>query len=584
MKTRRRFHEARRARERGGVLVTAILVIVVMLLMAIPFLFKLSASNRSTERAQRALAALNLAEAGVDKVLWWLNPTSGGPDNIEPLEWDTPGAVGHISGLPTNDGKTMGNVDVVLTSPVGVAPSPQTRTLTATGHIPFVGGNTVDRTVRVLLQRDYKSIFDVGFFVDEYFYIRNSFLLDAYDSRDGGYGASLPGGGTNSLLPDVYFGANSYIDDTNPRDPGDATWTIRSGGGSNDIYGTIMAGGDAAGAYLNDTDSDPTTNPPPDPSLLDAVVSVPNEDIFKGTQDRLTMKQPYELPPVDVFNLPPKEILGSTPMFASVANWFPGYNATSPELSTGYYPDRFIAAPDAADIAAPFNNPYNGGHTFSGSGNLTPANSGVYDAFSIGGVKTPGTLNISGGTVVIYVTSYGAPTTNGNGKVTNAASFYMGNSSSINIASDSTLILILGNTSVTIEQGYNINATGSPAQASRCIIMGTNQFTVPPGTNVDNLPPKADSVDALRIPGLMYFEHAQSDGNIYSAMYVPGAHITTGQGQNHMNFYGALISDSMDFKVQVDFHYDKALADLKIINGGFAYWHIVNWAEVVGGN
>ena len=79
----------------------------------------------------------------------------------------------------------------------------------------------------------------------------------------------------------------------------------------------------------------------------------------------------------------------------------------------------------------------------------------------------------------------------------------------------------------------------------------------------------------------MYFEHAQSDGNIYSAMYVPGAHITTGQGQNHMNFYGALISRSMDFKVQVDFHYDKALADLETHQGGFENWKIISWQEVV---
>jgi hypothetical protein len=86
------------------------------------------------------------------------------------------------------------------------------------------------------------------------------------------------------------------------------------------------------------------------------------------------------------------------------------------------------------------------------------------------------------------------------------------------------------------------------------------------------------------IPGLVYFEHAQSDGNIFSAMYAPGAHITTGQGQNHMNFYGALLTRSMDFKVQVDFHYDKALADLKIFKGGYEYWKIINWADVIGGN
>ncbi|MDD8016169.1 MAG: hypothetical protein PHX45_10795 [Acidobacteriota bacterium] len=560
----------KRVHERGGILVTAILVIIVMLLIAIPFLFKLSAGHRSTERGARALMAFNLAEAGVDKVLWYLNPyaQTTGTDQ-EAIQWDFTGVddVGVINDMKTADNTVMGDVRVVLTPPAGVPPVVPTRTLTGTGFVPFVGGNTVDRTVRVTLQQEYHSIFEVGFFVDEYFYLRNSFLLDAYNSNDGPYG------GSNALLPDVYFGSNSYVNDENPRNPGDATWTIRSGGGSSSVYGTILAGGSAAEAY-----NDGTAPEPPDPALLDEVISVPTEDIFKGTEDRMTMKQAYDLPPVDVFDLPPKDLLGSIP---SVGDWFPGYDAANPDASTGYYPYRMLRAPEAGEIAASLTNPpctpgtpHNEGTVFSGSGTLTPANNGVYTSFSIGGVKTPGTLTISGGDVVIYVTSYGDSS--------KAASFYMGSSSSINIEEGSTLTLIFGNASMTVEQGYNINAQGSNPQAGDCVILGTNQFTVPPNTNVDSLPNKADSVDKLAIPGLMYFEHAQSDGNIYAAMYVPGAHVTTGQGQNHMNYYGALICNSMDFKNQVDFHYDKALADLHIVDGGFEYWTIINWTEVVG--
>lgn len=558
----------RKARERGGILVIAIIVILAMLILAIPFLFKLSASNRSTERAARALSALNLAEAGVDKYMWYINPDSdiskAASDterlqrrlNVEPETYD-------ILNLKTGDltQQVLGDVQIVLTPPVGVAPNPQRRNLDATGKIPFIAANKVDRSVRVTLEQYYKSIFDVGFFTDDYFYVRNSFFLDAYNSKDGAYGASLAGGGTNSLLPDVYFGSNSYISDTNPQKPGDATWTIESGGGSNEVYGTIMAGGDAAEAYNNETAPNP-----PDPSLIDSVISVPSEDIFQGTEDRLVMKQEYELPPVDVYNLPPKEILGSIP---SVGDWFNGYNATTPEQSTGYYADRMTSAPLQADIETSYVK-----NTFTGSGTLTPAQSGVYTSFMIGGYKTSGTLNISGGDVVIYVTSYGDAAKAGN--------FYMGNNSSINIAPDSSLTMILGNASVTVEQGYSINAQGSPPKAANCVILGTNQFTIPPNQNVDNLPNKAESVDKLQIPGLMYFEHAQNDGNVYSAMYVPGGHVTTGQGQNHMNFYGALLTKSMDFKVQIDFHYDKALADLKLVTGGYDRWMIINWLEVVG--
>jgi len=567
----------KRAQERGGILVIAIIVVLAMLILAIPFLFKLSAGNRSTERAARALSALNLAEAGVDKVMWWLDPmTSPSGTDTEAIQWDFTGtnAVGLISGLKTSDSKVMGNVQVVMTPPVGVAPNPQTRSLEATGMIPFIAANTVDRSVRVSLERYYKSIFDVGFFVDKYFYVRNSFFLDAYNSNDGAYGASLSGGGTNSLLTDVYFGSNSYISSgTNPRDPGDATWTIESGGGSNDVYGTIMAGGDAAEAYTNGTGD------PPDPSLLDQVINVPDEGIFQGTEDRLVMKQEYDLPPVDVYNLPPKEILGTIP---SVGDWFNGYNATTPASSTGYYADRLDRAPYQSEIELAYVK-----NTFSTATNgdsLTPANNGVYTSFRIGNYGTSGTLNISGGDVVIYVTNYGGvPASDGN-----AASFYMGSNSNINIDADSSLTLILGNSSFVVEQGYNINAA-NPAQPANCVILGTNQFTIPqnPIFNFDKPGVKVADVDKSHTPGLVYFEHGtkgDTAGNIYSAMYVPGAHVTTGQGQNHMEFYGALISKSMDFKVQVDFHYDKALADLKIFKGGYEYWKIINWAEVVGGN
>jgi hypothetical protein len=551
-----------RRSERGSVLMVATMVIIVMLILAIPFLFKLSAGYRSTERGAKALSALNLAEAGVDKVMWWLDPfTYPSGSDLEAIQWSVVGAneVGVIPNMKTSDSQVMGNVQVVLTPPVGVAPDPQIRTLDSTGLVPFIAGNTVDRTVRVTLQRDYKSIFDVGFFVDQYFYIRNGFFLDAYDSRNGNYGASLSGGGTNSLLTDVYFGSNSYISDSNPNNPGDATWVIDQGGGSNDVYGTVMAGGSAAAAHTEDP-----SNPAPDPAVLDDVINVPNDGIFKGDEDRIVMKQQYDLPAVDVFNLPPKEMLGSLP---NVGEWFEGYSSTDPSTAA-YYVNRYNRAPTASEVV----NSYEKG-TFSGSGTLTPADNGIYTSFMIGGYASAGTLNISGGDVVIYVTSYGDASQAGN--------FYMGTNSSINIAEGSTLTLILGNASFTAEQGYNINAHGAPPTPADCVILGTNQFNYPDNTNMNKIK-KAPDADAARVPGLMYFEHAQSEGNIYAALYAPKAHMADLQGQNHMNFFGSAIVKSMDFKVQVNFHYDKALADLKIINGGFAYWRIINWTEVVG--
>jgi len=558
----------RASHERGGILVIAIIVILAMLILAIPFLFKLSAQWRTTEKASHSLAAFNLAEAGVERTLYYLDPDSPVLNDSESIVWTYEGSnqVGVINNVKSANATVMGNVNLLLGPPYGT--TPPRRNLDSTGIVPFIADKPVNRSVRVTLEQFYKSIFDYGFFVDDYFYVRNSFFLDAYDSRlgDGIYGQSLPGGGTNSLLPDVYFGSNSYVSDPNPRNPADATWTIRSGGGSNEVYGTVAAGGDAAEAYNEAQAQTPpdTSVLPPDPSIVDQVISVPDDDVFMGEQDRLVMKQEYELPPVDVYNLPPKDMLGEMP---SVGEWFTGYNPATPESSLGYYPNRLIRAPLEVEIAADhIMDP------FSGSGTLTPTDNGVYTSFVIGEYGTSGTLNISGGDVVIYVTAYGNDT---------AGRFYMGKGSSINIDQDSSLTLILGNSSAVIEQGYNINAQGNPPLAANCVILGTNQFAPPSDTNLDNLPNKADSVDKLHIPGLMYFEHAQSEGTIYAATYVPSAHVTTGQGQNHMFYYGAFISRSMDFKNQIDFHYDKALADYEIITGGYENWKIVSWQEVI---
>jgi hypothetical protein len=578
----------KRARERGGILVIAIIVILAMLILAIPFLFKLSASNRSTERAARALSALNLAEAGVDKYMWYISPDSD--TSKAKLDLDTDRLQRKLPLLPetydihdlaTGDltQQVLGDVQIVLSPPEGVEPNPKSRNLDATGMVPFVGGHTVDRKVRVKLKQYFNSVFEYGFFVELYFYIHNSFFLDAYNSKYGAYGATLPSGvdalnGSDNLnwhSDDVFFGSNSYIETANPNDPGETTWAIDAGAGSSDVYGTLAAGGSEAEAYNNDTDTDPATNPPPDASLLDTVINVPKDDILQGDPDRFLMNQKYILPPVDVYNLPPKDLLGSMP---AVGSWFQDYNSTDPTLSTGYYlnDQRLLRAPGLGDLANPAPGIINKGD-FIGGTSLTSADSGIYTSF-----KPGSTLNVSGSEpVVIYVTALHVV---GETTPPPPASFYLGQGSTINIAPGSKLIVILGNASMVVEKGYNINqSAGKPAD---CIILGTNQFAFPSTQDPNKLPKKLSELDD--IPGLMYFDQGASDGNIYAAMYAPKAHLTTGLGQNHLNLYGSCLVNSMDLKCQVDFHYDMALADNMLVPGGYERWKIINWAEVVGGN
>jgi len=73
------------------------------------------------------------------------------------------------------------------------------------------------------------------------------------------------------------------------------------------------------------------------------------------------MSQEYNLPPVDVYNLPPKELLGTIP---SVGEWFEGYNSTNVMASTGYYADRLFRAPFSSTATTPeLKAQYDQGHS-----------------------------------------------------------------------------------------------------------------------------------------------------------------------------------------------------------------------------
>jgi hypothetical protein len=383
-------------------------------------------------------------------------------------------------------------------------------------------------------------------------------------------------GNPNWHLP-ANFWTNSYISDTGHGtvNPGDASWAINGGG--SEVWGSVWAGGNAAEDYINGVTTDP-----PDSGLLDSVINAPDNVFVNGADESKTvMTQKYDLPSVDVFDLPPKEILGN---LQPVGNWFDVDNSGDPK-NDPYYAQRLLRTPFSSEIVDTYeHNDYV--LAAGGTDTLTAADSGVYTSFIMGddpstakgGIKGGCTLNIQGN-VTIYVTEVA----DNPGVV---GRFIMGPNSNINVipqadGTPSSLNLILGNTSFVVQQGYNINQNaGTP---SNLVILGTDQFTLPQGMTPESVPKLLKQLDDT--PGLMWFEHGQSDGNIYAAIYVPKADFAgAGQGENHMNLYGACISKYMDFKTQIDFHYDKALADLEIFKGGFEFWKIINWAEVVGGN
>jgi hypothetical protein len=178
MKKKVRNHHPK---ESGSALIIAILVSVMMLLLAMPFLTKLSGSYRLTEKTYRTLVATNLAEAGIERAIWELNYGS-----IWTWEGDPNNRTLALSELQAANGNGIGDVVVSIQSPLGQLPF-----IESVGKVPHINPLTIDRTVCVILERiDSPSVFTYGLFGEDGVSILGSAYIDSYDSRKSAYGGA----------------------------------------------------------------------------------------------------------------------------------------------------------------------------------------------------------------------------------------------------------------------------------------------------------------------------------------------------------------------------------------------------------
>lgn len=499
MKNKPKETKRDRRHEKGAVLSIAILVGVVLLIMAVPFFSKLSGQYRSTDRSVKALSAFNLAEAGVDRALYEIS-------NWSYLPWivfEDGSQTATITGLQTTDGTTIGDVDIAFSPLVN-----ERRVLTSTGRIPYLSGENVTRTVVVNIEKHLASIFDFGIFADDYIWAKANWLIDSYNSNDGPYDPYDPEPGVQG-----HAGTNNTDDDS----------LVIDLGMSSEVTGNLASG------FGSNTDD-----------LLD-IISLPDEDPDWLGGERKILPAEFELPSVDVLNLPVQPGIGDgtfdddgNPMFAvpddlDLSNWFNLSEYDGVE-------DLDLAWVDPAYNMGSFESTKKDGTIV-----MTPADSGVYTDFIIG---IQSDIQISGN-VVLYVT----------GGLYDIAEFSMDNGSSLQILPDSSLTLILG--SATFEPTNNtiINDSQIP---SNLVVLGTDAFT----------PTDPDAYN-------MYWEN---NNDTYAAIYVPRARV---KYECNTDLYGALISYSLDIRNNVDFHYDEALKDIDWLSGGIPYYVITSWQERV---
>lgn len=192
--------------ERGSILVYSLIASLVLYALVIPLLYRLSGYYRVTEKNFLGLAALNLAEAGVERAIWELNEGS-----IAAWDGDLVERRLSLTGVQTSQGEAVGDVEIVVRSPASDNPVVET-----TAQVPWYGGQTVVRSLRVVLQRGFKSHFDFGIFGDEGLDLHGNASTDSYNSLDGAYDLDSAGDcgniGTNAGYPqDVLLVNNTTI-------------------------------------------------------------------------------------------------------------------------------------------------------------------------------------------------------------------------------------------------------------------------------------------------------------------------------------------------------------------------------------
>lgn len=180
-------------KEKGAALFFSLLIGVVMVGLALPFLFKMNSQFHITEKSYKSLSALNLAEAGVERAIWELNfgDISTWSGNL--LERNIT-----LASVQTAQGFVIGNIDITVLNPASDYPLVMTK-----GTVPWRGNLSIEKSLCVSLTHGTESYFNFGIFGDEGFDIHGNTYTDSYNSDLGAYDPDNAGGsgdiGTNAV-------------------------------------------------------------------------------------------------------------------------------------------------------------------------------------------------------------------------------------------------------------------------------------------------------------------------------------------------------------------------------------------------
>ena len=169
-----------RDKERGTVLIVTLVVIVSLLTIAYPSLFKLMTYYKVAEKSHRSLAAVNLAEAGVDRAIWEINF-----GDINSWIGNSQSRSLTIDSVTPYGGEGYGSILINVQDPLGANP-----VIESVGSILYRPPHPIERKIRVVLEERVIPFFDYGVFGDESVTVAPNIVIQGdVGTNSTGYGA-----------------------------------------------------------------------------------------------------------------------------------------------------------------------------------------------------------------------------------------------------------------------------------------------------------------------------------------------------------------------------------------------------------
>ncbi len=133
----------KRGRKDGSIIFIGMTILAFLLVFAVPHLFMQSPENKVTDKSANYTAALSLAEAGVDRVIWELNY-----GDISTWKGDSTSRTLTISSYQAPESQVIGDIEIRVEDPDGE--NPQVR---STGRVAYTSTLAEGKTAKVYMER-----------------------------------------------------------------------------------------------------------------------------------------------------------------------------------------------------------------------------------------------------------------------------------------------------------------------------------------------------------------------------------------------------------------------------------------------